>query len=315
VGRENMKIYVFDSWRKFWDGMVEGWREQGHEVRTGPYWGPELTEWSDISIFHPIQDNLRQYLKRQAPLADTRVFAEAIDVDIYTGNTGMVARGDVEGVVFMAEHMRQYANERHGAQLANVPQYVVPGGVDLRRYTLRKQRERGYNVAWVGRLWIAKNVFGALQIFNDLITRYPGHPWHLYLRGDKYSPPHWWRRHVEAYLEVNQALRDRVTWTPVAQDMNDWYEDKDWLLQTSLKEAMGYVVLEALAKGIQPVIQMTTGALDIWPREWVFQTHDQAVTKMLRGGEEPEELRSWVAAHYPLEKRLAAWGRVIGLED
>lgn len=44
-----MRIYVFDAWRKFWGGMCERWREQGHEVQSGIYWGPELVEWSDYT--------------------------------------------------------------------------------------------------------------------------------------------------------------------------------------------------------------------------------------------------------------------------
>ena len=28
-----MKIYIFDSWRKFWTDAVRHWQGQGHEVK------------------------------------------------------------------------------------------------------------------------------------------------------------------------------------------------------------------------------------------------------------------------------------------
>ncbi len=307
------KIYIFDSWGKFWDGAVDRWKRQGHEVSKGIYWGPKLVEDCDIAIFHPVQDNLIK-ASRQAKPPDTFVVAEAIDIDIYAGHLGAVDWGYVDELVFMSRHMQDYANEHYGGKLGGVRQHVIPGGVDLGAFTLMKPRERGYNVAWVGRLWIAKNVFGALQIFNALVQLDPGNPWHLYLRGDKYHPPHWWRRHCEAYLDANPRLEERVTFTPYAEDMDEWYEDKDYLLQTSYKEAMSYCTGEALAKGIKPVVQMTTGMLDIWGEELVFQTHIEAVRRLLEGAEEPAYYRQLlVDKGYTLADRLAAWNAVLGL--
>lgn len=308
------KIYVFDAWRKFWDGMCTRWSEQGHDVKRGIYWGPELVEWADVCVFHPVQDNLKQASLRQEKPRGTLIAAEAVDIDIYSKHLGGVDWSYVDELVFMGEHMREFANEEYDKHIGGTPQHTIPGGVDLRAFTLQKKREPGYNVAWVGRLWIAKNVFGALQIFNQLLQVDSDNPWHLWLRGDKYHPPHWWRRHCEAYLDANPLLKGRVTFTPIVEDMNVWYEDKDYLLQTSFKEAMGYVVLEALAKGIRPVIQMTTGADAIWPSDLIFQTHAEAIDMLLGGKEDPAAYRQMVINRgYTLADRLKAWNEVLGL--
>jgi glycosyltransferase involved in cell wall biosynthesis len=307
-------IYIYDSWRKFWDGGAEYWRAAGHDVEKGIYWGPDLSAWADIEIFHPVENNLIQASKKQRRRKGQRVVAEAIDIDIYAGHPGAVRWNYVTDLVFMSRHMLEYTFDRYADKIPEaLPKHVVPGGVDMGAFTLRKAAQRGYNIAWVGRLWIAKNVFGALQIFNQLVQFDPGHPWRLFIRGEKYHPPHWWKRHCESYIEVNPHLRGRVIFTDRADDMNDWYEDKGWLLQTSFKEAFGYVIAEALAKGVQPVIGMTTGALDIWPREWVYQTHADACRMFLSGGEDANDLRAWVKANYSLKKRMEAWDAVLGL--
>ena len=103
-----------------------------------------------------------------------------------------------------------------------------------------------------------------------------------------------------------------------------------YLLQTSFKEAYGYVVGQSAAKGIRPVIQNTNGALATWPREWVFDTHAEAVD-MLRGPDltiyaysneeaqeflqsyEPKTIRGIIEERYPLAKRLAALDEIMGI--
>lgn len=307
-----MKIYVFDSWRKFWGDAIRYWQEQGHEVKSGIYWGPELVEWSNVSIFHPVDNNLKQASIKQEKPAGTIVIAEAVDIDIYSGHMGGVnwASGYVDALVFYADHMKAYTERVYGKKIpATIPRYIVPGGIDLKRWTLIDRVQGGYNVAWIGRLWIAKNLFGALQVFNQLIKTDPGNPWRLHCLGKNWSPPHWWRQHCEGYLAANPELAERVTFTESVPDVNEWLTDKDYLLQTSVKESFGYVIGEAAAKGIRPVIQNTMGATDIWPREWIFDTHDEAV-EMLLVRHDPAKVRGVIKNRYPLEKRLEAYENI-----
>jgi hypothetical protein len=300
-----MKIAVFDSWQyKFTAPVIAHWQAQGHEVRAGLYWGPEIVEWADACLFYPCDNNLIQASKKSEKPPGTRIIVEAVDIDIYAGHPGAVNWEYVDALVVMAQHtldlLRTKTKLRPG-----LPVHIVPGGVDLDRFTLRTG-PRGYNVAWMGRLWIAKNVFGALQIFHQLMRADPAHPWRLFCLGHGYDP-HWWRVHVESYLKANVALAQKVEFVNRVEDVNEWLDDKDFLLQTSFKEAFGYVIGEAAAKGILPVIQNTNGMRDIWPTQWVFDTHAQAVEIMkMRAGYDRQEIRGVIENHYPLKNRLAA---------
>ena len=306
-----MKIYVFDSWKKFMGPVIEHWQALGHEVKTGIYWGPELTAWTDLAYFYPVDSNLLAASKQQEKPLNTRIVAEAVDIDIYSGHPGAVQWQYVDALIFMALHMKELADRKFNIP-KTLPQYVVPGGIDIDKWTMRRDASRGYNVAWIGRLWIAKNVFGALQIFNQLIKTDPDNPWKLYLRGEKYDPL-WWQRHVEAYIEASPELKARIEFVPYIADLNEWLEDMDYLLQTSFKESFAYVVGESASKGIKPIIQMTTGVLSIWPSSWVFQTHDEAVQMFLKGYE-PETYRAYVADRYPLSRRLEMLDEICGIE-
>ena len=310
------KIWVCDSWKKHWNETMDFWRRAGHEVKTGIYWGPELVEWADVAVFHPVDNNLIQASKKtEGKPENTVIVAEAVDVDIYAGHPGAVNWDYVDEIVFMAEHMRDYALSKFG-KLKRFPQehiHLVPGGLDLSRWTMRSTPERNFNVAFIGRLWIPKNVFAAIQVFNQLIKTDPESPWRLFILADnKYHPPGWWRLQVESYLDRDPRLKARVSFEHGVPDVNEWLEDKAFLLQTSHKEAFGYVIAQAAAKGIKPIIQMTTGADKIWPEECIFMTHDEAV-QMFLGSYEPEDYRAYVADRYPIELRVTRFNMVCGL--
>jgi hypothetical protein len=297
-----MRIYLFDSWKhKFTQPLLDHWRLQGHEVETGIWWGPELVEWADVAFFYPVDNNLAQASKGEKP-PHTRIIAEAVDADIYGGHWRKVNWDWVDGLVCMSKHMTDYMRPKLPESL---PVYHVPGGVNLDKWTFRRDPTRNFNIAWVGHYWIAKNLFGALQVFRQLLRRDERNPWHLYVRGERWSP-NWWRAHCEAYVEANPILQERVTFVEKRiPDLNEWLEDKAYLLSTSFKEAFGYVIGEAAAKGIRPVIQFTRGVYDIWPYEWTFLTHVESEMHFLAACcYEPEQYRAYVAERYPLAQRL-----------
>lgn len=297
-----MKIYLFDAWNlKFMKPVADHWRALGHEVKSGIYWGPDLVRWADLCYFYPVQNNLVRASKEQEKPDGLRVVAEAVDIDVYAGHWGNVNWAWVDALVVMAPHVLKLMTLP-----PELPVHVVPGGVDLDRFSPRRDPARNYDVAWVGNFWIAKNFFGALQVFNELIKRDPGNPWRLHVRSQKWSPT-WWQRHCEAYLAANPGLAERVTFYPDwVLDIGEWLEDKAYLLSTSFKEAFGYAIAEAAAKGLRPVVQFTNGMGATWPKEWLFDTHYQAVDMFLDSTYEPESYRAVVADRYPLARRLEA---------
>ena len=311
-----MKISIIDSWKfKFSQPIVDYWRAQGHDVLTNMNWGPDRTPADSRVCYFPVVDNnLRQASRKQEPSPHRFVVAEAVDIDIYAGNLNGVNWEYVNALIFMARHMKEYGLKKAGNKIPkDLSIYIVPGGVDLDAWTYRRNLSRGYNIAWIGRKWIAKNIFGAIQIFNQLVKVDPGNPWKLFLRAD---PAHfkqaWWGNHIHSYIEANDRLKGRIEWVPWVDDLNEWLEDKSFLLQTSFKEALGYCVVESAAKGVKPLVQMTNGALDTWPSSWVFQTHDEAVDMFL-SSYEPETYRAYIGDVYPLSRRCEMLDKICGL--
>lgn len=293
--------------------VAKYWREQGHDVTTDINWSAERTHGSDCVYFYAVENNLRAASRKDNKAPNTRIVVEAVDIDIYAGMGG-INWEYVDALIFMARHMKELGIKKMGNKIPeDLPIYIVPGGVDLDAWTYRRNPSRGYNVAWIGRKWIAKNIFGAIQIFNQLVKVDPGNPWKLFLRAD---PAHfkqvWWGNHVHAYIKANDRLKGRIEWVPWQEDLNEWLESMSFLIQSSFKEALGYCVIESAAKGIRPIVQMTNGALDTWPSSWVFQTHDEAVDMFL-GSYEPETYRAYIGDMYPLSRRCEMLDEICGL--
>ena len=304
-----MKITVIDSWNyKFSQRMIDWWENDGHDVTKSTSWGPHLVEGSDVTYYPEVENNLKVASHKSEKPPGTTIIAEAVDIDIYAGHLGAVDWSYVDHLVFMSKHMQEFAARKYKGKIADMPQTLIPGGMNLGEWTLR-DRPLGYNVAWIGRLWIPKSVFEALQIFNELIHQQPDKPWKLFLLHDNKWHPQWYQMHTEAYLEANPMLQARIEWVRRVPDVNVWLEDMDYLLQTSHKESYAYVVAECASKGIRPIIQMTNGVLDIWPEEWVFHTHRQAV-EMFKPYD-PLAIRQVIADRYPLSSRMEAFDKII----
>jgi glycosyltransferase involved in cell wall biosynthesis len=305
-----LNIFIVDTWCKHWAEGAAEFRRRGHEVKTSHCLVLEHVDWADLVIFHPVDNELLQfthhYYKQLAQPLPV-VLGEAVDIDIYSKHLAKVSysSGALNRIVFMAKHMEDYAQPQLPADF---PTEIVPGGVNLDNWPLRQSPDPTYKIAWIGRYWIAKNLFSALQTFASLRRAWPWAPWELHILGNGWSP-HWWENHTKYFWDNCPELKDRVFVTPHVDSVNDWLEDKDFLLQTSFKEAFGYVIAQAAAKGIQPVIQVTTGSLDIWPCDWQFFTHQGALDIMMRRYS-PSNIRRTIETRYPIERRIDAYLRL-----
>jgi glycosyltransferase involved in cell wall biosynthesis len=307
-------IFIFDAWRKHWTEGIQELRRRGYNVRSNIHWGPDHTEWADVAIFHPVNNNLIQASRKDPNFSSTFIIAEAIDVDIHAGHPGAVDwSSDIDCIVYMADHLSEYAEKKFNIP-RDVRREVIPGGVDMNKWCINgESNNQGFDIAWIGRLWIAKNLFDALQIFRQILDEDDdSHPWKLHVRGNKWHPDNWWRLHCMDFI-WNTGIEDRVVFhNKWIDDLPSWLSKKRALLQTSFKEAFGYVVAQAAASGVKPVVQRTWGAEEVWGDEWVVNTHSEAVKSIIEPYNPADVRNRLVSIGYTLENRIdaleALWG-------
>lgn len=162
---------------------------------------------------------------------------------------------------------------------------VLYNGVDLEKWTYRDHAP-GRNIAMVGYLNHRKNIPLALQIMEKLPRHYS-----LHLAGDVQEGD------VFAYMDyMAKSLRLKIYWdghVPAAF-MDKWLNDKDFLLCAAVSEGNPNNVIEAMAKGIKPVIHDWPGADDQFPADLLFRTVDEAVKIITEPVYRPIEYRALV---------------------
>ena len=296
-----MNIAVFDYLDgKFTKQFVDYWRFKGHTVTQNHYWGPELCTGMDVLYFDMIDNNLVQASNGMTKSPGQKVIVRGIDIDVYSGYAGGVNWSFVDDLIFIALHIQQMFNNSYPGVCEN--QHLIPPGVDLDKWTY-KDREHGYNIGWVGNKWITKNIGRAFELIYELKRIDNNYKLHI-VSNDNYSPD-WWGSYCNYLIDLYE-IQDNIVWNDgYVEDLNEWWEDKNYALLTSMKEAFSYVTAEACAKGIKPLVLPFAGVEDIWPVDFRFKSLTDAVSAVLDRAESPyipSRYRSYIEERYSEER-------------
>jgi Flp pilus assembly protein TadD len=175
---------------------------------------------------------------------------------------------------------------------------VVPNGVDLDRYVLRR-RERGKNLVGVGCLTMEANPAFLLQCLQKL--HYLDLGYRLFFSGTFESPAlEQYVRHMVGVLGLTEA----VLFEPCPGDWNAWLSDKHFVVAGGLGEGQVEALLAGMACGLKPVIHNFPGADRLFPRACLFNIAEQFCEQVRTGGYEPESYRRFVEERYPMAEQL-----------
>lgn len=168
--------------------------------------------------------------------------------------------------------------------------HVVYNGVDPSQWTF-KERNHGKIIAWVGFINQKKNLPLAVQIMAELPRDYE-----LHIAGELQDMT------TMDYLEhMVKSLGIKVVWNGHINHewMDSWLEDKNYILNTSISEGCPNSVIEAMAKGIKPVVYNWPGALQQFGAEVIEKAND-AVIRITDGGYETRQYRARVERKFGL---------------
>jgi hypothetical protein len=76
----------------------------------------------------------------------------------------------------------------------------------------------------------------------------------------------------------NMNLDKNVVFYDWVNDINEWLNDKNYLLSTSVCEGHPFNIIEAMAKGIKPVVNNFYGAEFSFDKQFLFNNIDEAIT-------------------------------------
>lgn len=321
-----MRIVLFDPYGgKFTTDMQEWWASHGYEVKYERYYNPTLIDWADVIWFDTADNNLKSamnpsealqadWLKdgvivsdmHKMDLTGKKIIVRPIDIEIWQGAHADEKLWDLPtDVIFLAPHIQEIMMADSRPQQGTFKQHLIPCGVNLDRWTF-KEREPGFNIGVVAERWVSKGVDYVIQIairLQSIDKRYK-----IFWLG-KNNDYHWEKEYLEDF--IRRSNLPIILEEDFVEDLDTWWEDKNYVLHCSHKETYTYAVAEAMAKGIKPIFHRYYGADATWPG-LTWDSIDEAINMITEDKYDSASYRQYLIDHQlDLESMMASFEEVI----
>jgi len=185
-------------------------------------------------------------------------------------------------VIFVAEHIKNYVEK----QVGKIPNAVIiPNGVNLERFYFT-EKPKNNKIAYAGYITRKKGVGELVLIANEL----PEYEFHV---AGKFQEDDV----AEFFLHKKPDNLFLHEWQ---YDLPEFFKDKSFVINTSLRESQGMSIMEAMAMGLKPIINNWIGAESIYGQEYVYK-NIQDIRNILEGEYNPHKYRQFVENQYNFE--------------
>ncbi|MFZ5975450.1 MAG: glycosyltransferase [Bacillota bacterium] len=249
-------------------------------------------EWADVCWFEWC-DELVIYASRHVRAVEKKIICRLHSYEAFTDYPGQVNWEMVDLLVFVAGHIRDIVTDKN--RIDPKKTIVVPNAIDTEEFSFRP-RSPGFKIAFAGYINYKKGPMLLLHTFkaiHDTDSRYT-----LYLAGLFQD-----ERDLLYFKQMigEWGLGQSVFFDGWQEDLDSWLEDKDYILCTSILESQNISVMQAMAKGIKPLIHNFVGARSIYSHDLIFNTIPEAVA-MLGGAYDSNAYREFIQTRYGREK-------------
>lgn len=304
-----MKVLIINKLKMQWEPVyVERFEKQGYqEVTVTRSVGDPSTAYVepsdiDLRLFMWADENavkLLNHIKANNLPGKNIVFVRRYE--FFSGAIEAIPWDVVSKIVVVNPKIGEWMERRTG-----IKPVCIYNGVDPEKWTFKKMpdlNESTYrnkdlckNIAVVGFICKKKNYPLALQILVALKRQ----GYHMHFAGAMQDMAT--MLYMENLIE-GMGLKDDVTFHGQVENMDKWLDDKDFLLSTAVSEGCPNNVLEAMAKGIQPIIHNWPGAEEIFNRDghWLtFNSVAAAVQDIREHRCERQYYRNFIESEFGL---------------
>jgi glycosyltransferase involved in cell wall biosynthesis len=205
------------------------------------------------------------------PVAGARNIVFLRRYELYTGGIGRIDWKKVDALVVVNSWIKGIVEGIFADNGVKTPVHLIYNGTDVERWRW-KQRAVNYRIGMACHVHPKKNLPLALQVLAHLPEQYQ-----LHIAGEIQDPcTAEYLNHVGARMRRKVYLYGHIK----AAELSLWWEQMGVCLSTSLSEGNPNNVIEAMAKGIKPVVHSWPGAEDQFP-EYLFDTPEQAAAQIL----------------------------------
>lgn len=177
----------------------------------------------------------------------------------------------VDNLVIVNNYIRDILDEKN-LNIDNYKIKLIANGIDINRLSFH-EHSYGYNIAWVSHITVMKNLHFALEILRKLLEK--DDKYMLHIAGNFTDLVY--EKYIKQSIKKMNLVKNVIFYDWV-NDINEWLNDKNYLLSTSICEGHPFNIIEAMAKGIKPVVNNFYGAEFSFDKNFLFNNIDEAVT-------------------------------------
>ncbi|MDK2786489.1 MAG: hypothetical protein PWQ80_1168 [Thermotoga sp.] len=262
--------------------------------------------WADI-VWIEWANELAVEITNKLPKGNKKILCRLHSYEALANYPEKINWNNVDTLILVADHMKDVLKNYHQSVYEKIKDKikVVPNGVDLNRFRF-KVRSPGFNIAVVAHINHKKAPEMWLQVIGflkNIDERYI-----LHVAGDfqelRYA--NYFKYFIkEADLEKNVKLYGFV------RNIEEFLEDMNYVLSTSVHEGHPYNIMEAMARGIKPLIHNYHGAKKQWPEDLIFNFIDE-IPDLIKRKYESERYRRYMEDNYSLESQIKIITGAIG---
>jgi len=201
-------------------------------------------------------------------------------------------------VIFIDNYIKDYVEKQFGKINGAV---IIPNGVDTQNfyidYNFKFENSSNHNefvknnkIAYAGYLTRKKGIGELILIANS----FPNYEFHLAGKYQENDIADWFNQKKPKNIFIHEWKYEGA--------MQDFYRDKTYILNTSLRESQGMTLCEGMACGLKPLIRNWIGAEEVYKPEWIYSGIDD-IRRMLDEPYNAKEYRSYIQEKYDFEKQ------------
>lgn len=296
--KERLLFLVKQGLDSFLDDIIEGLYEE-YETRkiiVTEYWQiDEGMKWADICWFEWC-DELIAYGSKLDLAKEKRIICRLHSYEAFTDYINNVNFDNIDSMVLVCEHIKDFIITKCNIDKGKM--IVIPNGINKKKWNF-KERKNEFNIAYVGYINYKKGPMLLLHTFKAIYDK--DHRYKLYIAGQFQD-----ERYILYYNQIIKefGLENNVVYEGWQVDLDRWLEDKNYILCTSVLESQNMSIMQAMCKGIKPIIHNFVGAKGIYPSEYVWSTIGEAVDMIKSNEYNSNQYRKYIADNYSNEQQL-----------
>jgi len=239
-------------------------------------------------------------------LKDKHIICRLHSYEAFEGFANNINWSNINDLIFVAEHIKNIVVQQVPKLLQIVRGiHVIPNGIDMNRFSF-KERAIGKNLAFVGSINHKKGPLLLLHAFRELVQL--DSDYRLFIAGAFQDTRY---QLYFAQMIQEMGLENNIQIDGWIKDINPWLEDKQYIVCTSVLEGHPVGMMEAMARGLKPLVHNFVGAKGIYPDKYLWNTIPDFVRMAMNDDYDPAEYKKFIEMNYSLEKQLDSIDRII----